>query len=120
MTVRGTVYISGPMRGKPLDNYPAFRECAKALRSAGLSVVDPSEHFEGVRGLPRHKYLAADVIRLVVECNAIVLLSGWHESEGAKLEAQIALDRGYELFCYVPPLGFGRMSREAVEELLSE
>lgn len=85
------------MRGVPEDNYPAFTACAKALREQGHTVVNPAEHFGGDRGLPRHKYLAADVVALL-GCGGIVLLQGWGASEGARLEAQIALDRGFTFF----------------------
>jgi uncharacterized protein DUF4406 len=97
-TGRPTLYISGPMSGLPDCNYPAFREASTALRSEGWNVVDPSEHFGGSTNLPRHKYLAADVVDLITKCKAIALLTGWWTSEGAKLETQIALDLGYELF----------------------
>lgn len=94
------LYISGlgPMTGLPDFNFPAFREAAKALRALGWEVEDPSEHFGGSTDLPRYKYLAADVVSLVTKCDAIAFLPGWWESEGAKLEAQIALDRGYDLY----------------------
>lgn len=95
---RPVLYISGPMTGCPENNYPAFRACAKALRLEGWEVVDPSEHFDGELGLPRHKYLAVDVVQLIEECTGIVLLDYWPNSEGAQLEAQIALDRGYALY----------------------
>jgi hypothetical protein len=115
-----TLYISGPMRGMPFDNYPAFRECARWLRDAGLSYVDPSEHFEGKRGLPRFKYLAADVERLITECHVIVLLCGWQRSEGAQLEAQIGLNRGYDFYGFVPGLGLAPLKRKEIEEALAE
>jgi hypothetical protein len=104
----------------PLDNYPAFRECARWLRGAGLPVVDPSEHFEGARGLPRYKYLATDFERLITECKVIVLLYGWQDSEGAQIEAQIGLNRGYDFFGFIPDLGLTPYKREEVEADLTQ
>lgn len=96
------IYISGPMTGLPDLNYQAFAQCAKQLRATGWEVVNPAEHFGGAQDLPRHKFLAADVLALVQKCWGVVLLPGWHESEGAKLEAQIALDLGYEFNLWHP------------------
>lgn len=96
------LYISGQMTGIPDFNYPAFHQCADALRARYYEVINPAEHFDGAQDLPRHKFLAADVLSLIRDCYGIVLLQGWYQSEGARLEAQIALDLGYELFLWMP------------------
>lgn len=93
------LYISGPMTGVPGFNYAAFNDAAKRLRANGWNVVNPAEHFGGRTDLPRHKYLALDVADLITRCRSIVFLAGWLESDGAKLEAQIALNRKYA--CYL-------------------
>lgn len=96
------IYISGPMTGLPNSNYDAFTICAIQLRSLGHEVLNPAEHFEGRQDLPRHKFLAADVVSLVQQCKEIVLLQGWEQSEGSKLEAQIGIDLGYQFYAWYP------------------
>src|SRR5690349_7416021 len=96
------IYLSGPMQGLPGDNIQAFRHQAATLRAQGYLIEDPSEHFAGMRGLPRHRYLATDVQVLIEKCRAIALMPGWQYSEGAKLELQIAIDRGYLIYLCTP------------------
>ena len=114
------LYISGPMTGLPDFNYPSFNACADALRSEGWKVINPANHFGGRTGLPRHKYLAVDTLALVWHCNGIVLLDGWQNSEGSKLELQIAFDLGYQLYFWTAANGLLPASHESVEGFLDD
>lgn len=105
-----TVYISGPMRGRPDYNYPQFHEVAKALRRNGLgsgeflpsfNVLNPAENFDGDQDRPIHEYLALD-IRQVLDADAVVLLPGWRNSEGARLEIAVAQATGKRFFLARP------------------
>lgn len=87
------IYISGPMTGLPDWNYPAFNEAAEFLRSKGYEVFNPAEIFEGRTDLPRNEYMRED-IKALLECDTVMLLSGWEKSEGALLEADIAFEIG--------------------------
>lgn len=92
------VYLSGPMRGYPENNFPAFNAFAAALRARGHYVVNPAEIDPG---MPRPKedspswqafYLAclrAD-IKALCDCEVIALMPGWERSGGAHLELHIA------------------------------
>lgn len=95
--MKGVVYIAGPMRGRPDDNFPAFREAAAVLRALGWTVVSPHEItetvFSGVRDLPPREYMAED-IRQLLRCDAIAVLEGWEASTGARCEAAIATTLG--------------------------
>lgn len=86
------VYISGPMRGYPEHNYPAFDEAAEKLRARGYAVVNPAENFDGRRDLEPSTYLREDLRQMAEGCNAIYLLAGWQNSTGARLEYQVARD----------------------------
>lgn len=99
------VYIAGPMTGLPGWNHKAFHDAEEMISGWGWQVVNPAMHYHDSPpgSLPRHRYLAADVVALVTRCEAIALLPGWEKSEGAKLEAQIAFDLGYD--CYLVRLG---------------
>jgi len=84
----GRVYIAGPMTGYAELNFPAFHAEAKALRVAGLEVVNPAE----INVDPNMGWSAcmrADIAQLVT-CDRIHLLPGWSNSKGASLEHHIA------------------------------
>lgn len=83
-----TIYISGPMTGKPDLNFPAFHRAATYLRAKGYEVVNPAE-FGEEPGMEWHQYLRKDIAALV-ECDEIYLLEGWQQSKGASLEVHIA------------------------------
>jgi len=87
------VYLSGPMSGLPDNNYPTFNKGAKVLRMLGYDVVNPAENDIDVQGLDDdaawHKYLRHD-IKLLMDCDCLVLLPGWPDSRGATLERLIA------------------------------
>jgi hypothetical protein len=83
------IYISGPMTGIPEFNHPAFNKVAKILRQEGAIVFNPAEAFEGKKDLPRHEYMRKDIKQLL-EAEAIVMIEGWEQSKGARLELEIA------------------------------
>ena len=84
-----TIYLAGPMTGLPDWNYPAFNAAAAELRALGLVVVNPAENFNGATDLPYGEYIRGNV-RKLIECDEVVLLPGWADSRGAKLEMSIA------------------------------
>jgi len=82
------VYISGPMTGLPYSNFPAFNETARSLRACGLDVVNPAEiNPDGAKSWSA--CMRADIAALVT-CDAIALMPGWENSNGAHLELHIA------------------------------
>ena len=87
------IYIAGPMTGLADHNFPAFGAAADRLRQAGWDVVNPAENFGGRTDLPREAYLRADTA-LLVGCNAVAMLPGWEDSQGAKLEYLLARELG--------------------------
>lgn len=88
------VYISGPMTGLPDFNYPAFNAAAARLRHLGYDVVNPVDIGRELGdGLLWSQYMRP-CIAAVLQCDALVLLPGWAESRGAKLERDVALAIG--------------------------
>jgi hypothetical protein len=82
------IYVAGPMRGYPNLNFDAFNANAYALREEGYEVVNPVE----INPDPNAEYLEcmrAD-IKALCDCDAIYLLDGWENSEGANAEYQVA------------------------------
>lgn len=99
------VYLSGPMRGYPDNNFQAFHTIAAALRAKGLDVVSPAElnplagpvteDSPGWREF-YNIWLRAD-LRAMMDCDAIALMRGWERSNGANLELHVAHRVGMEV-----------------------
>ena len=83
------VYVSGPMTGYPEFNYPAFEDACKRLRAVGYEVVSP--HEVNPADGTEHSwewYLRRDIIALM-DCDNIVVLPGWEQSKGARVETEL-------------------------------
>lgn len=89
------VYLSGPMTGLPLFNFPAFTEEAAKLRDMGFDVVNPAE-INPDTTMPWHLCMRAD-IRALCDCDAVALMTGWHRSQGAALELHVAQRMGLDV-----------------------
>lgn len=81
-------YLSGPMSGHADLNFPAFQEAAEDLRSRGHEVVSPHEI---------NPDLNADWFDCIIEdlqhvrgCTAMLMLKGWEDSYGARIEHLVA------------------------------
>lgn len=75
------IYISGPITGRP--NYKErFALVSRKLEKDGHIVVDPSVETEGLS--PRD-YMRISLARLEA-ADEILLLPGWENSKGAKIE----------------------------------
>lgn len=83
-----TCYIAGPMTGIDRYNFPAFYEAADRLRHLGYGVVNPAEFGHDLE-MHWEDCMKRD-IPLMLTCDFVVVLPGWHESKGARLEADIA------------------------------
>lgn len=109
-----SVYLAGPMRGVPQFNFPSFAEARERLRSMGYEVLCPAERDEvagfdasGMKGSEDLESLGFDLAAAmklcfqdILNCDAVVLLPGWQQSEGARAEALVGLLTGRDLFAY--------------------
>ena len=100
------IYISGPMRGIPQFNFAAFDYAQDLWESMGWGVFNPASRGwgggdpatgTGVTAEEVHAWLRQD-IQDITSCDAIALLPGWEESEGAKLEAAVAFAIGLDFY----------------------
>lgn len=109
----GRCYLAGPMRGYPEFNFPAFHAASAVLREKGWEVFSPAERDEddewlelqqsrenaekGVSDVGLAYFMQYD---LAAVCNsqAVFLLPGWRESQGARLEVHVALEVGVPVF----------------------
>jgi len=107
------IYIAGPMRGLPDFNYPTFNQYAQAHRNVGWDVANPVE-IGADYGTPEQINADPALLAAVVEaelhaletCDAIYLLDGWQNSEGARMELATAIAYGLKIYLapvvYIP------------------
>lgn len=91
------------MRGLPRFNFPAFHAAAARLRAMGYDVVSPAE-LDGdipddlvVTTEMYQAYMRRDLAE-VLKADAIYLLPGWQNSEGATRERSVALWTGRTVY----------------------
>lgn len=89
MSILGkAVYLAGPMTGYPDYNFPAFEEARKQLRRLGAEVICPAEAGQ-VEGWEWKDYMKRDIL-MMLDADSVVVLPGWEQSRGAKMEVGIA------------------------------
>lgn len=99
------LYLSGPMRGLPRNNVPAFDKAAAELRAAGYEVVSPVE-MDRNSGLDPEQNLDDMLADKLIErdlalmpylnLDGVAVLPGWEHSVGAKQEFALALKIGIQ------------------------
>ena len=107
------------MRGLPDFNYPKFNDYAEKHRNVGWYVENPVE-IGNVYGTPQaindDPALLAEVmaaeLRAIKKCDAIYLLDGWQNSEGARKELATAI--AYGLKIYLAPVVYIPLLRKAM------
>lgn len=83
------IYIAGPMTGLPDLNYPAFNALAADLRQQGYHVENPAENPKPACGSWAGYMRMA--VRQLATCDFVVVLDGWHNSRGARIEVDLAV-----------------------------
>ena len=108
------VYIAGPMRGRPLYNFPAFMRAEARLRDAGFLIVmnpaarDLRRGFNPALSLEANHFDLRDAFGFDLDwiarhAEAIYLLDGWEDSKGAAAERATALALGIDVLYEVRP-----------------
>jgi Domain of unknown function (DUF4406) len=124
------VYLAGPMRGHLEFNFPAFHAAAKLLRELGYEVHSPAEvdvnnGFDptgmagdnaelGPAGFDLTEALLGDLTYILKEAEAVVLLPGWRESNGALAECWTALAVGKLVLSLNEAMAAGAVARDRV------
>ena len=95
-------YVAGRYRAKTPDgifnNIMAAKEVAKELWKMGYSVICPhlnTAFFDGV--VLDEQFLKAD-LEIVNRCDLIVVVDNWKDSEGAKVEVALAIDKNIPVY----------------------
>jgi hypothetical protein len=81
-----SLYIAGPMTGLPESNYPAFND----------AVENPAENPRPPGG-EWLEYMRMS-LRQLSRVDALVMLPGWQNSRGARIEVDTALKLGFNVF----------------------
>lgn len=90
------VYIAGPMTGYARFNYPAFHAAQVRLEEIGHEPISPAVHDLGGPSQEWDFYMR-HAIGLLIKADAVALLPGWQESDGAALESHIAGTLGMDV-----------------------
>ncbi len=94
------IYLSGPISNMPDNNKAAFDEAAEELREWGYEVINPIDlDLAAESDLTWEACMKRD-IKLLMDCDGIMLLDGWHKSAGAQLEFLLASRLGLKYYFY--------------------
>lgn len=90
------IYISGPISGYDInDRKDAFAKAQEVLELCGYEVRNPFDN-----GLDReaftHEHMRAD-LKMLLDCDEILMLKGWNRSAGCNVELQCAVAAGLEV-----------------------
>ena len=89
------VFISGPIRGMPDYNVPAFMAAEKMLTDQGCAVMNPVKlHPANPDAFSHEDYMHICQRRCWTCATPIYLLPGWMDSKGAVEEAKHAIENG--------------------------
>lgn len=87
ITDESIVYVSGPMSGLPEFNHPAFFAAERDIRERfGCLIINPARQAEQPTW---EAYMRGD-LHMLRHATHMVMLPGWQNSRGAKIEADLA------------------------------
>ena len=90
------LYISGPVRGRPDMNRPAFKAAAERAEGKGWVPVNPLDlKFHDPDDI---REVMAGCIDSLLRCGAIYMLEFWHYSDGARAEFWTAMSVGMKAY----------------------
>ena len=88
------VYIAGKMNGLPDKGRKAFEEAETLLKNLYLTVLNPHCLPDG---MPGNRYMPI-CLAMVNAADVLVLLDGWEDSLGARIEKAFAEYQGKKVF----------------------
>lgn len=103
------IYTAGKYTGLVDENIAVAREWAKKLWEAGHVCICPhlnTAHFEADCKATYEDYIAGD-LKIISRCDAIFMLPGWTDSQGAQKEYKYAIQHGIPVYYAehgIPPL----------------
>ena len=92
------IYVAGKVTGEDRDKCRyKFGYNATRLRDQGHMVVNPFAMLDDLRGVFDKEAEMTICFAAISVCDAVYMLSDWHESEGAKMEHEFALNHGKKI-----------------------
>lgn len=98
------IFLSGPMTGHENFNFDKFNFIENVLKQYGVDVVNPvhickkykKEHVLNDKAV--FDKMVTEQQEAEKTCNAIMLLHGWQNSKGVKLELKTAANLDFKFF----------------------
>jgi hypothetical protein len=84
-----TFYVAGPITGRRNYNRDAFTYAADSIRACGHGAINPHD-IDGTTHKPWETYMRQSLSRMLLDADEIVLLPGWEQSRGARIERHLA------------------------------
>lgn len=95
------IYLSGPMTGLPGLNRRAFANARRSARAFfGDEVISPPHLDEEDAPCATWEACLERDLLYVIKSDVIVMLPGWENSQGAKLEHYVAKKLGKRILSY--------------------
>ena len=93
---KASIYISGPITGD--KNFAEhFAGAEKALVMEGHKVYNPAKlHLVMPRETTHEEYMSI-CLKMMEQCDTVLMLTGWQESTGASIEFEYAYEHGYTI-----------------------
>lgn len=88
-------YIAGPITGHEETYEQTFAEAESKLKGMGATVLNPSLLPLGLRS---HKSYMNICIPMLLEADVVIMLPGWEQSKGAKIEYIEAMSKDMPVF----------------------
>lgn len=90
------IYISGKFSGLPYrEAYDAFAKAESDLKQTGHTPVNP---LKAISEQASWKTSMRYAISLMMDCDGIFLLDSWKDSEGARIEFELAMKLGFTIY----------------------
>lgn len=96
------IYLAGKYTGDVDRNIADARKVAVACWEKGYATICPhlnTSHFEIDCGATYEDYMKGDM-EILLRCDAIVMLPGWEDSPGARMERECAIQYGTPVYEY--------------------
>ena len=91
------IFISGRITGLHLSVAKRrFNQAEDYLKRLGYDAINPMKVTPYNPQLEWKHYMISGIKELM-ECESIYLLTGWHESKGARIEFEIAKEMGFKI-----------------------
>jgi len=96
------IYVSGKITGIEEMAATMFKAYSEKIKAMGYEVVNPME-LPHDHGKTWPEYMREDIAALM-NCHAVYFLPSWSDSEGAKLEFELAERLNYDLIFNIEDL----------------